>query len=302
MQYSQFVVNESPFCVWEWDLAKRNLEFINSIDYTFFEYLARVHSEALDQDKNKQHAALSLRTAYSHGLETFFALLFAALQAPDCVIGWLHKYQIEDMENLIHKVSKRQPILTKIPLYPITWKTISYSVLVNLVLEDGDKEKKIKDGFSRAWKRLAEDFVNKKIQQEYNSVKHGLRARAGGFYLAFGVQDVPGVPAPSERMHLVAHSEFGSSFFIPERIDNDKLNIRIKRHSRNWRPENFLYGLLLLSYSIQNDAGFEAPWTPTSAISDLAIDNVIKKFHIQPFSKEEIIACYKDNNPSTPPS
>ncbi len=89
MQYSKFVVDELPFCVWEWDLRDRNLEFINDFDPAYFKYLANVHRQSFETEEHKQHAGLSLRTSYVHGLETFFAILFATIQAPDCVIGWL---------------------------------------------------------------------------------------------------------------------------------------------------------------------------------------------------------------------
>jgi hypothetical protein len=39
MQYCKFAVDEKPFCVWEWDLRERNLEFINNLDPAYFSYL-----------------------------------------------------------------------------------------------------------------------------------------------------------------------------------------------------------------------------------------------------------------------
>jgi hypothetical protein len=323
MQYSKFAVGELPFCVWEWDLQERNLAFINSLDPAYFEYLADIHAQALETDEQRQHAALSLRTTYSHGLETLFAILFATIQAPDCVIGWLHKYNAGDLRSLIQKVQTWQPILSKLRIKPITWENLSNTILVALSLEDKEKENRIKQHFATAWGRFANDFLDEKSNKEYNSIKHGLRVRAGGFRVAIGIEDTPGVPAPTERMRSLGGSNFGSSFFVPEKIGDNKLHFRVRRYSRNWRPENFVYGLYLISFSLQNilsflkvvndvdpttvqfswpsnEALFDEPWRLVASVTEIGMDTVITAEHIIPFSKDEILAVYKtDNDVST---
>ncbi|MBI4232065.1 hypothetical protein HY605_02435 [Candidatus Peregrinibacteria bacterium] len=320
IQYSKFAVDEAPFCVWEWDLHERNLAFINSIDPAYFAYLANTHGQCLETDAQKQHAALSLRTAYSHGLETLFALLFSAIQAPDCVIGWLHKYDVGDLRSLIKKVQTWQPILSNLEIKPITWETISDTIHIALSLEDKEKEKRVKSHFATAWRRFGSDLSDDKSGLEYNSIKHGFRARAGGFRVAIGIEDTPGVPAPPERMRSLGGSEFGSSFFIPEKISDNKLHFRVRRHSRNWNPENFIYRLHLISLSLQNilsflkvingvdaatvkfscpsdETHFEEPWRSMAGVTSMGMDTIIMAGHIMPFSKDEILAVYKvDSN------
>lgn len=319
MQYSKFAVDEEPFCVWEWDLHERNLAFINSIDPTYFGYLASVHGQGLETAEQKQHAALSLRTAYSHGLETLFALLFSAIQAPDCVIGWLHKYNVGDLRSLINKVQTWQPILSKLVIRPITWEAISNTIHIALSLEDTEKEAQVKAHFATAWRRFASDLADDKSGLEYNSIKHGFRATAGGFRAAIGIETTPGVPAPPERMHSLGGSDFGSSFFIPEKISDSKLHFRVRRHSRNWKPENFIYGLHLISLSLQNilsflklingveaktvkfswpsdESHFEEPWRPVAGVTSMGMDTGIITEHITPFSKDEILAIYKTDS------
>lgn len=316
IQYSKFAVDESPFTVWEWDLRERNLAFINDVDPGYFEYLADAYVQGLETDEQQQRSALSLRTAYSHGLETFFALLFATIQAPDCVIGWLHKYDLGDLRNLIQKVQTWQPILSKLRIEPVTWETISSTMFVSLSLEDKEKEHRIKQHFATAWARFADDFIDEKSSQEYNSIKHGLRVRAGGFSLAIGLQDTLGTPAPPEKMHSLGGSEFGSSFYIPEKIGDNKLHFRVRRYSRNWRPENFVYGLHLISLSLQNvlsflkilngvdattvqfswpsdESHFEEPWRLIAGVTAMGMDTIIATEHITVFNKDEILAVYK---------
>lgn len=325
MRYSMFAVDEAPFCVWEWDLRERNLEFINNIDPTYFEYLAKNHLPGLETDAQKQHAALSLRTEYAHGLETFFALLFATVQAPDCVIGWLHKYELGDLRNLIQKVQRGDPILSKLRIQPITWQTIAYTVLTYLSLEDREQEKRIKDHFAAAWRHFAYDFSDEISNREYNSIKHGFRIRAGGFKVAIGKGEIWGISAPPERMQGLGGSDFGSSFFIPEKIGNNKLHFRLRKHSRNWMPESFFYGLHLISFSLQNilsflkvmhggdpttvqffwpndESLFEAAWSLAPGVTGMNFDTMIAAQHITPFSKEEIMATYQTGDEPDPPA
>lgn len=317
MQYSRFAIDESPFCVWEWDLQERNLAFINSIDPTYFEYLANVHVQALEIDEHKQHAALSLRTAYAHGLETFFALLFATIQAPDCVIGWVHKYEVQDLRNLIQKVETWRPILSKLMIEPINWESLSNTILLGLSLEDKAKENRIKEHFATAWARFAHDYAHEKSNQEYNSIKHGFRACAGGFRAAIGKEEKYGIPAPAERMRSMGGSDFGSSFFIPEKIGVQKLHFRVRRYSINWRPERFLYGLHIISFSLQNilsclkvvngvdartvqfswpsdESRFEELRRPIGGVIEVGLDTTIRPEHIELFTKQEILDIYKE--------
>ena len=69
-----FAVDETPYCVWEEDLRERNLRFVESIDYRYFEYIATTHAANLEGE-DQQRAAIALRTGYHHALETFFTLL-----------------------------------------------------------------------------------------------------------------------------------------------------------------------------------------------------------------------------------
>lgn len=317
MQYSKFVVDETPWCAWDWDLKKQNLNFIEGVDPTYFEYLAQVYVNSPDADKEHK-AALALRTAYSHGIETFFSFLFAALQAPDCVIGWVHKYQISDLKSLIEKVNHRQHIYTKVYIDPITWKNITNALLV-FSLDDKDKEKRIKQKFAIAWQKLADDFLASHFIPEYNSIKHGFRARPGGIQVAFGTENEPGIPAPPENMRLWGKSEFGSTFFTVEILDNSKRNFRLLRHSRGWQLENFYYGLHFISLSLQNilsflkvgngidsstvefvwpspESLFDEPWKKHPSLSGISMNNVITVEHISPFTVDEILSIYKVEN------
>jgi hypothetical protein len=326
MQYSKFAVDKKPFCVWEWDLRERNLEFINNLDPIYFNYLADIHRGSLENDGHKQNAALSLRTSYSHSLETFFSILFATIQAPDCIIGWLVKYQLQDLGNLVRKVQRGNFINSKLGIKPITWQTIAQKVLSFTSFADTtEQDNRIKEQFAAAWARFAYDFSDEEGAQEYNSIKHGFRIKTGGFHLGIAREDTLSVPAPLERMQLLGGSDFGSSFFTPERIDHPKkadkdtrhfkCHFRVRRNFRNWAPENSFFGLHLISISLQNILSFlkvfngvnpksiqivwpsdeflfEAPWSVLPGTTSMNLDTVITKGDINPFTKEEILSIY----------
>ena len=89
MESIKFVINDIAFACWDWELGRKNIEFLEGIDSEYFAYVANLHIMHINDDENKHRAALSLRLAYSHGLETLFALLCSAVQAPQCTIGWV---------------------------------------------------------------------------------------------------------------------------------------------------------------------------------------------------------------------
>jgi hypothetical protein len=126
------------------------------------------------------------------------------------------------------------------------------------VVCEPEKKQWIQEGFGKLWRRFAGEFTDVKISQEYNSAKHGLRTRVGGFYLHAGTEVIPGVPPPSEKdWNLVGGSDFGTSYFTLEKLGGDgRLNFRPRHQSRNWNPESLTNSLLLLSMSINNVISF----------------------------------------------
>lgn len=76
--------------------------------------------------------------------------------------------------------------------------------------------------------------------------------RPGGFSLAIGIEDSPGVPAPPEKMRLLGQSEFGSGYLVSEKIGDLKHHVHMTRHHRNWNPEDISWGLCMASMSISN--------------------------------------------------
>jgi hypothetical protein len=249
MHQSSFVIDETPYCVCEWDLLERNLRFLESVDPTYFKYIAVTQSQALrnEDEKIRQPASLALRMTYSQGLETLFAFIFATIQAPECIAGWLLKYRVVDIVNLLSKIRRRKPILSVLKSERPSWRNIASTIFSYAAKENIDDLTSL---FSGVWESLSSDYLSKNFGDEYNNIKHGLRIRTGGFSLAIGSQKQPEIPA--KQMYLLGKSNYGSTFFVPEKIGNAKAHFRIKQTSRNWRVERFTIGLELISLSLVN--------------------------------------------------
>lgn len=317
IHYSKFVVGDSPYCIWGRDLPDQNMRFLKSLDPEFFSHMAEVHGTALNEDHGKKHSALALRLFYSHALETMLSLLCAAAQAPDCVVGWICLYREEHLKAILNAFSMGSTIPFRLKLEEVTWEGLSRAIHSFLDLEDKEKEGVIKKGFARFWGHAAHAYTNEKNRLEYNSIKHGLRARSGGYTLRIRREKSLGVPDPDAPIRTVAASEFGSSFYVPERIDDSKINLSLRHYAVNWRPQGLIDGLILASMSIANIVGFlqaingvdpssiEFGWPKDLQLFESARRGVpgyqSSSFHypiaaedIQLFTRQEILEVYED--------
>lgn len=319
VQYARYAVDDTPYCLWGENLSKHNLDFLKSIDPRYFEHMAHIHGDLLTGE-DRQYAAIALRTSYSHGLETLFSFLCAAVQAPECVVGWILKYQNRELFSAVRKIHNRQPIKSKLPVNRVSWDSIAAEIF-KFINNDAEQYTRLHNSFARLWRRFAGDFLNERLDQEYNSIKHGLRIRMGGFNFSLGAQESLGVPAPPERMVSLVRSEFGSSFFTTEKM-HDSNNLLLKDVSLNWHPENYMHGLILISVSINNiiaylkatngetpdnceytypteEGAFDEPWKRRFSVETFAWGSRIDPQYINPLSKTEILSVYDNQGQST---
>ena len=250
--YIPFVVDDEPYCLWNENLRERNLELLSRIDPEYFEYVANTNFSLIDKKetdkRTRQYAATSLRIAYSQGLETLFALLCATAQTPKCIVGWMLKYGVNDLENVVRKINNNEFFRSRVNTPPVTWKIISETIFS--YVKDKEIFSPYIEKFANLWKNFAYEFVKPSFRIEYNNFKHGLRANMGGFRLAIGET----VPLTPENSINWTESEFGSTFFVPEKIG--KHNFVLYQQSRNWNPENHFHALHLISTSIKNIISF----------------------------------------------
>ncbi len=321
VQNTIFSVDDEPYCLWEVNIKERNNEYLDSIDHGFFEYLGVINFEEIEGDEKKR-AATAIRMAYFQGIETLFLLIGALIQGHDCVYAWVAKCMSGDLREIVRKISKgTNAIKGKVKIELYTWESIAKVVFAYAYPEEAKIEETAK-AYAKVWGILAQEYLNKTNTMEYNSIKHGIRARSGGFGLAVGVEVEYGKPAPKENMKSLGHSEFGSSFFALERVGESKgsknRSYKSRRHSVNWNPESLVLQLQLISMSIGNlvsilkilngaAAGtvkftrpvdiedFEKPWKNSVGVISCSMDFNVDERVARSVTKEELL---KVNNKS----
>lgn len=250
-----FAVDDRVYCCWDHDLPGRTEQFLSSIDGGYFEYVATRYLEDIEGE-NKQRAAVALRAAYHHGLETLFSLLGALTQAPEAVPAWIPNCSNTALKSLVRSLTRGDPVLTqrgrqRIRLVDLAELVHAYAWRDELPLgATGER-------FGQLWLRFASDFLDEHHASEYNSIKHGFRVSSGGFVLRIGEETEFGVRAPEENMHTVGASPFGTRFLETEPVfaeNSMRHHIRIQQVSLNWRAEAMVQRLHLISWSVNNVA------------------------------------------------
>lgn len=116
----------------------------------------------------------------------------------------------------------------------------------------------------------------------------------------------------------MGQSTFGTVFYLPEQL-GDRHNLRLKRHSVNWKPEKFVYALYLISMSISNlisylkcvngveasevqyswpsdIALFDLPWEQRPfGMNKFSMNSIIEPGWITPLSRQDILAIYAED-------
>lgn len=249
-----FVVGEEPHCIWGGDLIVENREYIENLELDYYEYCAEVLLDQLSTE-NEKKSALALRGLYFQAMETFFAVLFAALQAPHCVAGWLHYYRRRHVLPIIQKIQVGEPFRSRIPLASVSWENIA-KVINGYEMEDEERKPLLIRRYSESWAFFARRYQDEDLYSEYNGIKHGLRIHSGGFELAIGMNAPDGTPAPPEKMLSLGGSPFGTRYGVAENIAGDKCNFCIKRKSINWSARQMVASLRILSISLYNVISF----------------------------------------------
>src|SRR6476660_7981125 len=153
----RFVVDTDPYAAWDPEPAETNREFLDNVDPEFFQHVAEAHTDML-QSAERQ-AAQALRLFYGHAVETTVALLFAAVQSPHYVPGWIHFYQMRHLRSLVAKLNAEEEILSVHRISRFSWRRISDIVHKAFALEDKERESAIKVGFADFWQFLGSQLL-----------------------------------------------------------------------------------------------------------------------------------------------
>lgn len=316
IEYCRFAIDETPVCVWSDDLGRDNRQYLNAINGEYFEKVADMLVGSGFDGPEGQVRAIAIRTLYGQATEALLALLAATAQAPDCVPGWMGRYQNKELDSIVAKISRGQPILTRFSTGFVTWQSLSGFVHQHLKSDNPELRAKCIDGFANLWNRLAGEHQEPHNSREYNALKHGLRTRAGGFSIAIGLEDIPGVPCPPEKMGPHLGSDFGTSTVAPLKLEGTKRHFQFASVANNWDPKVLALRLGLISASMGNvlsrlkllageppqkyvlhypaDLGaFAEAWPDRAWPFNFMSKTVIESQHIQNLGDEEILAAYQ---------
>ena len=251
-----FAVADEVYCCWEYDLVERNQRFLTTLDAGYFHYVANSHLGEIEGE-NRQRAAVALRAAYHHGLETLFSLLGALTQAPGAVPAWLPKCTTPALRRVVQALEIGAPLLTQHGSQRLRLADLA-TIVHEYCWPDDDPADTTGQRFGLLWERFATDFLNDHHIAEYNSLKHGFRVAAGGFTLRIGEETEYGVLAPEENMRTIGGSPFGSNYYESRPVTADgaaKYHFRIRHSALNWRAEAMFQRLQLVAWSINNVIG-----------------------------------------------
>ena len=222
------------------------------------------------------------------------------------------------------KISNRAPLYTVLPNKRISWQDASEFIHLWLHLEDHDQEERVKSDFAHLWSRLASDFLDKSLQDEYNSIKHGLRIQPGGFSAVLMTEPTAEAPPAEGSYQWLAKSDYGSTYYVPERPlgQSQPHHVSLAEYHINWDPHDLAYGLHMISISIQNvvsalkllnaiepgqvtfgfpsdQESFKEPWTRRSGLGmTRARGSSVKipKGLVKPFYPGEIKTAYLNHD------
>lgn len=305
-----FAVNDEPYCLWDADIKIQVEQFLNGIDVDYFDYILQTHLNADDEKR----AIVAIRLSLHHALETLFSLIGAYVQAPKCPFAWIAKCSNRGLHRFSRRISEADESLARrLNLDSVSW--LSISKLVFVTYSPGtDIQTRTIENFAKLWERLTEEFNNQDYVDEYNALKHGFRARQGGFHLQMGVNDEMGNTPPISEMMTLGKSEFGATFIKVEPATSDKnsCHITTAHTSINWTLEktivlhqlvhasinNVLSALKLINnftpstckfMVISDEADFSKPWDKDNGVMSFTIRHPVNEEDLPKIDKNELL-------------
>ncbi|MES2460422.1 MAG: hypothetical protein V4671_07550, partial [Armatimonadota bacterium] len=155
----------------------------------------------------------------------------ATVQAPECVLGWMLRYQRSELESLVRKINEGKPVLSRTDQDCLNWESVAALVMHHALTGDEERDARLVRSFANLWRGFAADFLNRSVTAEINSLRHGLRIETRG-------------STPPEG------DDFRSLFYAPEKID--RYNFRISCQSLSWNPHAGRRALRQIALSIGN--------------------------------------------------
>lgn len=209
--------------------------FLDALSPDYFSILSDLYANSLDRD-DSWAVRLALRTTYGQAVEAFFALLFATLQAPLDPVAWLLLYKPGDIPSLLRRFESGEDLPSLIVLpEPCSWEKL-VSTLTPFSSHNVETAQQTAADLAAFWRRLTIEVLDPVASAEYNSFKHGFRARSASPVLHLGNISV-------------LDGENGAWFPM---VAKNNGNAIIRIGTRVWSTDMLCGALHLISMSIGN--------------------------------------------------
>lgn len=224
MENKIIYVNDNPYVLWDKEIKENNKIYLNSIDSEYFDFILNLVEG--QQDENR--ISLLLRSTFYHSLEMMFSLLCALIQSPLSAYAWIPKCDNNSLRKIITRINNQENTLhCEHPnISTISWYSISSIIFYS-------KDDTIKKEFAHILELLANELINEKNIDEYNSIKHGLRVRKGGFHVSLFNETNP------NTKYKIGGSKFGTSWYKIKKLkkDTEDRSFFSQKNHLNWSLE-----------------------------------------------------------------
>ncbi|WP_155300665.1 hypothetical protein [Deinococcus kurensis] len=208
--------------------------YVESMTTGTLRYQVALHVAALDDEKHRFHAAMSLRQVYMQALETLMALLCGMLQGGGGLPMWMVSYTNKELRTLVQQLTQGQRLPGAKRAFDfegfaaaIMQDSVEMGATIHPDEADGVPLADAAPDFAAALRRLCADFLNEELHAEYNSIKHGVRAVPGSLQLRFRADS-------TEKWHVL-DMPYGSTY--PKRVQGSvKPRMALKTHTAGYDP------------------------------------------------------------------
>lgn len=229
-------VGQRPFRVWRKASLYRDQYFLSGMETDLHVGVGELLEGSLAKGQTGDRTSLAIRLHYGLAQEAFFALLFAALQAPEVPTAWLHLYRNSDLLKLIEIFGKGEdfPSIIRCP-EPGSWESLAEMTVPKSLLDDDSNRRRVRH-LGRFWEEWAAEQTSTLARAEFNALKHGLRIRGASPFLSIDGHQIEG-------------DEHGSSFPTATRSGPD---VVLDICGCSWSGPTLLARMRLMALSSRN--------------------------------------------------
>lgn len=246
-----YAIDDELYCYWAASRTESATQFLDSLDPGYFAFVADQGGACLGNPTLEKRSAASMRIAFFQGTETLLLLLGAFAQAPGCPQAWMVECKPHQLREVTRKITDGSKLLLLNELLnAASWTSVADAVL----RISGEKDMAaLAPRFARFWRQLAQTYLLREFDDEYNGLSHGIGVQSG----AVPFRGTPGSHGATNQAAVVPSrgSRWATSFKITRPVGSDGRESRsrysVDQHI-DWDAEQMVEALHCISASIHN--------------------------------------------------